>query len=58
MNESVKIDLRIPRKNVLLISKLIQRGLPGSEKKEVVEQSSRACLKTVSKNCRTCRRSY
>ncbi len=27
MNETVKIDLRIPRKNVLLLLKVIERGL-------------------------------
>ena len=32
MNDAVKIDLRIPRKNVLLISKLIQKGLAGDKK--------------------------
>ena len=51
MNESVKIDLRIPRKNVLLISKLIQRGLPGSEKKggggAIVEGLSQDCIKEL-----------
>jgi len=32
MNDAVKIDLRIPRKNVLLISKLIQKGLAVDKK--------------------------
>lgn len=27
MNETVKIDFKIPRKNVLLLSKVIERGL-------------------------------
>ncbi len=27
MNENIKIDLRIPRKNVLFLSKIIERGL-------------------------------
>ena len=27
MNEAVKVELRIPRKNVLLLSKVIERGL-------------------------------
>ena len=27
MNEKIKIDLRIPRKNVLFLSKIIERGL-------------------------------
>ena len=27
MNEQVKIDLRIPRKNILLLSKVIERGI-------------------------------
>ncbi len=27
MNETVKIELKIPRKNVLLLSKVIERGL-------------------------------
>jgi hypothetical protein len=27
MNEALKIELRIPRKNVLLLSKVIERGL-------------------------------
>ena len=32
MNQTVKVDLKIPRKNVLLLSKIIQRGLaPASD---------------------------
>jgi hypothetical protein len=31
MNETVKLDLRIPRKNVLLLSKVIDRGLSKKE---------------------------
>ncbi|MCW3074596.1 MAG: hypothetical protein JWP69_1665 [Flaviaesturariibacter sp.] len=36
MKEPVKVDLRMPRKNVLLLSKVIQRGLApgGGEGKE------------------------
>ncbi len=32
MNEIVKIDLRIPRKSVLLLSKVIERGLAVKDK--------------------------
>lgn len=31
MNEKIKIDLRMPRKNVLFLSKIIQRGLSSKE---------------------------
>jgi hypothetical protein len=31
MNEKIKIDLRIPRKNVLFLSKIIERGLSSRE---------------------------
>jgi hypothetical protein len=31
MNETVKIDLRISRKNVLLLNAVIERGLTGKE---------------------------
>lgn len=31
MNEVVKIELRIPRKNVLLLSRVIERGLAVNE---------------------------
>ncbi len=31
MNDNVKIQLSIPRKNVLLLSKVIERGLAGKE---------------------------
>ena len=30
MNEAVKIDLKLPRKQVLLLSKVIERGLEGN----------------------------
>jgi hypothetical protein len=33
MNDPVKIDLRIPRKNVLLLSKLIELGLSMKDEK-------------------------
>ena len=32
MNEVVKIDLRIPRKNILLLSKMIERNLAEESK--------------------------
>lgn len=32
MNENVKVDLRMPRKNVLLLSKVIERGLVVKDK--------------------------
>ena len=32
MNDNVKIQLTIPRKNVLLLSKVIERGLAGKER--------------------------
>lgn len=31
MNEKIKIDLRMPRKNVLFLSKIIERGLSSKE---------------------------
>ena len=31
MNEKIKIDLRIPRKNVLFLSKIIERGLSSKD---------------------------
>lgn len=31
MNDNVKIQLSIPRKNVLLLSKVIERGLAGKD---------------------------
>ena len=31
MNDNVKIQLTIPRKNVLLLSKVIERGLAGKD---------------------------
>ena len=34
MSEQVKIDLRIPRKNVLLLSKVIERGLAAKDSEE------------------------
>lgn len=44
MNEKIKIDLRIPRKNVLFLSKIIERGLSTSE----VNDKSLGVLETVS----------
>lgn len=34
MNETVKIAISIPRKNVLLLSKVIERGLASKEEKD------------------------
>lgn len=34
MNETVKIAINIPRKNVLLLSKVIERGLATKEEKD------------------------
>ena len=34
MNENVKVDLRMPRKNVLLLSKVIERGLAVKDKEQ------------------------
>jgi hypothetical protein len=34
MNETIKISLNIPRKNVLLLSKVIERGLATKEEKD------------------------
>jgi hypothetical protein len=34
MNETIKISINIPRKNVLLLSKVIERGLATKEDKE------------------------
>jgi hypothetical protein len=36
MNEKIKIDLRIPRKNVLFLSKIIERGLSTKETDEKI----------------------
>ncbi|MDB5276141.1 MAG: hypothetical protein JWR61_1096 [Ferruginibacter sp.] len=34
MNETIKISLNIPRKNVLLLNKVIERGLATKEEKD------------------------
>ncbi len=48
MNETVKIDLKISRKNVLLLSTGIERGLTA---KDVTHRiCSRVSLKTVYRN--------
>jgi hypothetical protein len=44
MNEKIKIDLRIPRKNVLFLSKIIERGLSTSDGND----KSLGVLETVS----------
>ena len=44
MNEKIKIDLRIPRKNVLFLSKIIERGLSTSD----MNDKSLGALETVS----------
>jgi hypothetical protein len=44
MNEKIKIDLRIPRKNVLFLSKIIERGLSSRE----TDDKSLDILETVS----------
>ena len=44
MNEKIKIDLRIPRKNVLFLSKIIERGLSTSD----MNDKSLGVLETVS----------
>ncbi len=35
MNEKVRIDLKIPLKNVLILSRAIERGLTGKEDNEL-----------------------
>ena len=44
MNEKIKIDLRIPRKNVLFLSKIIERGLSSGD----VDDKSLGVLETAS----------
>ena len=34
MNETIKISINVPRKNILLLSKVIERGLASREEKE------------------------
>jgi len=36
MNDKIKIDLRIPRKNVLFLSRIIERGLLQKENDEKI----------------------
>jgi len=44
MNEKIKIDLRIPRKNVLFLSKIIERGLSSKD----ADDKNLGVLETVS----------
>jgi hypothetical protein len=44
MNEKIKIDLRIPRKNVLFLSKIIERGLSSRD----MDDKNLGVLETVS----------
>ena len=51
MNENVKIELRIPRKNVLLLSKVIERGLSakdGAEQQNILDIAPEETLKQLS----------
>ncbi len=51
MNENVKIELRIPRKNVLLLSKVIERGLSakdGTEQENILDIAPEETLKELS----------
>jgi len=45
MEEMVKLNLKIPRKNILLLSKLIERGISGREN----DEKSIGILELVSK---------
>jgi len=53
MNENVKVDLRMPRKNVLLLSKVIERGLTVKDKDQPgnvlnsIDEATIAQLSTV-----------
>ncbi|MDQ8013377.1 MAG: hypothetical protein REI96_13080 [Flavobacterium nitrogenifigens] len=55
MNETVKIDLKISRKNVLLLSHLIDMGLEAKKEEsmllESVSADSQKELKTFSEEC-------
>jgi hypothetical protein len=45
MNEKIKVDLRIPRKNVLFLSKIIERGLSSKE----IDDKTPGLMEIVSK---------
>jgi hypothetical protein len=50
MNDNVKIQLTIPRKNVLLLSKVIERGLyakDGSDKGNILNIASKETLEEL-----------
>ena len=52
MNETVKIDFKIPRKNVLLLSKVIERGLEQEERQNgtsILDIASAETLDELSK---------
>src|ERR1700749_4043041 len=51
MNDNVKIQLTIPRKNVLLLSKVIERGLiikDGSETNNILDVAPRETVQELS----------
>lgn len=45
MNEKIKVDLRIPPKNVLFLSKIIERGLSSKE----IDDKTPGLMEIVSK---------
>jgi len=57
MNEVVKIDLKISRKNVLLLNHVIERGLAGKDDEKtagllgIAPKESMAELKSVADEC-------
>lgn len=57
MNEMVKIDLKISRKNVLLLNHVIERGLSGKDDEKtsgllgIAPKESMAELKSVADEC-------
>jgi hypothetical protein len=56
MNDVVKIDLKVSRKNILLLNQVIQRGLSGKEEEKLnllggISKESLQELKDLSQEC-------
>lgn len=56
MNDVIKIDLKVSRKNILLLNQVIQRGLSGKEEDKLnllgsISEESLLELKDLSQEC-------
>jgi hypothetical protein len=56
MNDVIKIDLKVSRKNILLLNQVIQRGLSGKEEDKLnllgsISEESLQELKDLSQEC-------